>query len=159
MVTSQRRYTCNMGYCQCQILMANLGHSSIHRVTHKLLSCNIVPWETCVMHGTAIQTAALESRTSQLVALRIADNTANVYESGARSYIRFAMFYRYTPILLASDAALVAFVAFQSQSCSHDTLQGYIPWTAFEQGDIMCDIAPVRGTPTWHINWGSSLRG
>ena len=105
------------------------------------------------MHGTAIQTAALESRASQLVALRIADKTAKVYESGARAYVRFAMFYRYTPILPASDAALMAFVAFQSQSCAHDTLQGYIPWTAFEQGDIMCDIAPVRDTPTWHINW------
>ena len=77
-------------------------------------------------YGAAIQTAALESRTSQLVALRIADKTAKVYESGARAYIRFAMFYRYTPILPASDAALVAFVAFQSQSSSHDTLQGYM---------------------------------
>ena len=82
--------------------MTNLGHSSIHRVTHTIVSCNI-EWNKCVMRGTAIQTAALESRTSQLVALRIADNTAKVYGSGARAYIRFAMFYRYTPILPASD--------------------------------------------------------
>jgi hypothetical protein len=47
-----------------------------------------------------------------------------------------------------------------------------IPWTSFKAGKIICDLAPMENTPSWHINymelyagfvaikkWGSSLRG
>jgi hypothetical protein len=47
-----------------------------------------------------------------------------------------------------------------------------IPWSAFYEGSLICDLAPTGGTPSWHINymelyagftairkWGSSLRG
>jgi hypothetical protein len=75
---------------------------------------------------TALQRSTLELRTSQLVAMRIAERTAKVYGSGASAFIRFAQFYRYLPIIPATDEALAAFVSFQSQSCSYDTLHGYI---------------------------------
>jgi len=35
-------------------------------------------------------------------------------------------FYRFLPVLPATDKALAAFVSFQSQSCTHDTQIGYL---------------------------------
>jgi len=56
--------------------------------------------------------------------------------------------------------------------CAQNHQHFSIPWAAFEQGDLICDLAPVRNTPSWHINymelyagftairrWGSLLRG
>ena len=69
---------------------------------------------------------ALEQRTALMVSMRIAEKTAKGYEIGAKAFARFAVFYRFLPILPAPDRALAAFVSFQSQSCTHDTLLGYL---------------------------------
>jgi len=69
---------------------------------------------------------ALEQRTAILVSMRIAEKTTKRYETGAKAFARFAVFYRFLPILPATDKALAAFVSFQSQSCTHDTQIGYL---------------------------------
>ena len=79
----------------------------------------------CNLHTTTEWTR-LESRTYKLVELRIAEGTTKCYGYGPRAFIRFATFYEYIPIMPATDIALAAFVSFQSQSCTHDTLHGYI---------------------------------
>jgi hypothetical protein len=79
----------------------------------------------CNLH-TATQQMALEQRTALLVSMRIAEKTTKRYETGAKAFARFAVFYRFLPVLPATDKALAAFVSFQSQSCTYDTLLGYI---------------------------------
>jgi len=49
-----------------------------------------------------------------------------VYASGAKAFVRFAIFYGFTPVLPAKDQALAAFLAFQSQTCNERTLKGYL---------------------------------
>lgn len=68
----------------------------------------------------------LEPRFKLLSAMRVSGGTAYNYGVGARAFVRFALFYGCTPVLPASDLTLARFVAFQSQSCSKDTLQTYI---------------------------------
>jgi len=68
----------------------------------------------------------LEQRFKLLSAMRVSGGTAYNYGVGARAFVRFALFYGCTPILPASDLTLARFIAFQSQSCSRDTLQTYI---------------------------------
>ena len=71
---------------------------------------------------------------------------------------------------LAWDASDWGMGGFYAQNYAHQHF--CIPWAAYERGDRICDLAPVRGTPTWHINykelyagfttvryWGSSMRG
>ena len=79
----------------------------------------------CNLH-TATQQLALEQRTALMVSMRIAGKTAKGYEPGAKAFARFAVFYRFLPILPATDRALAAFVSFQSQSCTHVTILGYL---------------------------------
>ena len=69
---------------------------------------------------------ALEQRTALLVSMRIAEKTTKRYDSGAKAFARFAVFYRFLPVLPATDKAQAAFVSFQSQSCTHDTIIGYL---------------------------------
>ena len=74
---------------------------------------------------------ALEQRTALMVPMRIAEKTAKMCETGARAFARFAVFYRFLPVLPATDRALAAFVSFQSHSCTHDTMLGYLSHICF----------------------------
>ena len=60
---------------------------------------------------TANQIEALNHRMSEMVALRLAEQTAKRYGTGATAFISFATFDQYTPFMPATDMALAAFVS------------------------------------------------
>ena len=75
---------------------------------------------------TATQQMALEQRTALMVSMRIAEKQQKICKTSARSFAKFAVVYRFLPVLPATDRELAAFVSFQSQSCTHDTILGHL---------------------------------
>jgi hypothetical protein len=56
----------------------------------------------------------------------LSKNTSGNYTSQAMGYVMFALAYGYQPIFPASDAALRAYLAFKSISCSPQSLRTYL---------------------------------